>query len=174
MGSTGNNDAAPFAVGASARAIIAASPEDLWAWLADPTRHPQLAGSGEPQSIEMIGGQPPAGEACFESQQKLFGLFPYVSRSEIVVYEPYRRFRFCVQGRALWDFELEPVAGGTLVTHRHRLDLPASLRLLTPIIRQRTRQNTNSMARTLQNLARLVGARVPMEIQVSYDPPRLA
>ena len=118
-------------------------------------------------------GSRPAVEAHFESQQKMFGLIPYVSRSEIVVFEPYHRFRFCVQDHALWDFLLEPVDGGTLVTHRHRLDLSASLRLLAPIIRQRTRQNANNMARTLQNLARLVGAPAPTKIQVSYQPPLL-
>src|SRR4051794_10308028 len=44
-----------FVVGCSVRAVIAASPEDLWTWIADPTRHPQFAGSGEPQSIEIVG-----------------------------------------------------------------------------------------------------------------------
>jgi hypothetical protein len=173
MVTTTSSNAAPFAVGASVRATIAASPEDLWAWIADPTRHPQMAGSGEPQAIEMIDAMPTGVGSRFESQQKMFGLIRYVSRSEIVVFEPYHRFRFCVQDHALWDFLLEPVDGGTQVTHRHRLDLSASLRLLAPIIRQRTRQNANNMARTLQNLARLVGAPAPTQIQVSYQPPLL-
>jgi len=95
------------------------------------------------------------------------------TRPEIVIYEPYRRFRFCVQDHALWDFTLEPVAGGTLVTHRHRLESSASLRLLAPIIRLRTRQNANNMARTIQNLARLVGAPAPTDLQISHEPPIL-
>ena len=173
MVTTTSSDPAPFAVGASVRATIAASPEDLWTWIADPTRHPQMAGSGEPQSIEMVDAMETGVGSRFESQQKMFGLIRYVSRSEIVVFEPYHRFRFCVQDHALWDFLLEPVDGGTRVTHRHRLDLSASLRLLAPIIRQRTRQNANNMARTLQNLARLVGAPAPTQIQVSYQPPLL-
>ena len=173
MVSTATSSPATFAVGASVRAIIAASPEDLWAWIADPTRHPQLAGSGEPQAIEMVNGEAPGLGAHFEAQQKLFGLLRYVSRSEITVYEPYRHFRFCVQDRSYWDFQLEPVAGGTRVTHRHRLDAPASLRLLAPFVRRRTRQNADNMARTLQNLARLVGGPLPTDIQVSYEPPLL-
>jgi hypothetical protein len=171
---------APFAVGASARATIAATPEQLWAWIADPTRHPVLAGSGEPQSITVVGGKMQGVGTQFEAQQRMFGLLPYVSHSEVVVFEPHRRFRFQVNGAALWDFELQPVAGGTLVTHRHRIDVPTEgaiglgLRVIRPILVQRTRQNAGHMARTLQNLAQQIGALPPTDLQVSYDAPILA
>ena len=163
------------ALGASVRATIAASPEQLWAWIADPTRHPILAGSGEPQSIQMVDGAQPALGARFAAQQKVFNLIRYVAVSEIVVFEPNRRFRFLVGGRSFWEFELRPVSGGTCVTHRHRVALPAGpFRLLRPLAQQRARMNADNMARTLQNLARLVGAPPPADIQVSYAAPTLS
>jgi len=172
MGSSPTNTAEPWALGASVRATIAASPDSLWHWIADPTLHPALAGSGEPQSIKMVDGQEPGLGASFEAQQKLFGFLRYVARSEITKFEPNRRFRFCVGGLTVWEFQLEPAPNGrTLVTHRNRLEPPARLKLLAPIVQQRSRQNANNMARTLQNLARLVGAPPPTDIQVSYGPP---
>ena len=167
--------ATPIVVGASARAIIAASPEQLWAWIADPTRHPQVAGSGEPQSIDVIGGQMHGVGTRFESRQKIMGLVRYVSHSEVVAFEVNRRFHFRVEDHADWDFMLEPVAGGTRVTHRHRFEAPTRglMGLILPIQRRRARQNAVGMVRTLENLARLVGAPAPTHIQVSYDPPTL-
>lgn len=173
MGSSPTNGPEPWALGASARATIAASPEQLWAIIADPTRHPELAGSGEPQSIQMVDSRQPGRGASFEAQQKLFGFLRYVARSEITVFEPNRHFRFCVGGLSLWEFQLEPANGGTLVTHRHRLEPPAATRILAPLMRVRANQNVGNMARTLQNLARLAGAPPPTSIQVRYGPPPL-
>ena len=124
MASAVERDHAPFAVGASVRAAILASPEQLWAWIADPTRHPQLAGSGEPQAVRVIGSQPHGIGTHFESDQKIVGLVRYVTRSEVVGFEPYRRFHFRVGDQADWDFLLEPADGPTLVTHRHRFNPP--------------------------------------------------
>jgi uncharacterized protein YndB with AHSA1/START domain len=170
-----SSDRAPFVVGASARAVILASPEQLWSWIADPTRHPQFAGSGEPQSISVTGGPAHGVGTRFESQQKVMGLVRYVTRSEIVGFEPNRRFHFRVGDDADWDFLLEPVDGGTLVTHRHRFEPPTAglMGLIKPIQRRRARQNAAGMVGTLENLARLVGAPQPTRIQVSYEPPTM-
>ncbi|MGE3268862.1 MAG: SRPBCC family protein [Chloroflexota bacterium] len=164
-----------FVVGASVQATIAASPEALWAWIADPTRHPEMAGSGEPQSIQVVDRQPEGVGRRFESRQRIFGLVRYVTRSEVTKFEPDRRFRFQVDGGPVWDFELEPVDGGTLVTHRHRFAPPTQgvMGLIKPIQRRRARQNADGMARTLLNLARLVGAPPPANVRVSYDAPIL-
>ena len=165
----------PFVVGASARAVIAARPEQLWPWIADPTRHPEFAGSGEPQSIRVIGGERQGVGMRFESQQKVLGLVRYVTRSEVVDFEPNRRFRFRVDDRADWELVLEPTEEGTRVTHRHRFEPPTHglMGLITPIQRWRARQNAANMVRTLENLARLVGAPPPTRVQVSYEPPTL-
>jgi uncharacterized protein YndB with AHSA1/START domain len=175
MASPASSDADRFVVGCSVRAVIGASPEQLWAWIADPTRHPQLAGSGEPQSIEIVGDRMQGVGTRFESQQKVMGLVRYVTQSEVVGFEPNRRFHFRVGDRADWAFLLEPRDDGTLVTHRHRFKPPTAgvMGLIKPIQRRRARQNAASMVRTLENLARLAGAPAPTHIQVSYEPPTL-
>jgi hypothetical protein len=175
MASSGSDHQPPFAVGASVRAAILASPEQLWAWIADPTRHPQLAGSGEPQSISIVGGQMRGVGTRFDAQQRMMGVMPYVSHSEVIRCEVNRRFRFRVGAITDWEFLLEPADGGTLVTHHHRVEPPAGplLWLARPFLRLRTRQNAASMARTLENLARLVGAPHPTRIEVRYGPPTM-
>jgi hypothetical protein len=112
----------------------------------------------------------------FEADQAIMGLIRYVSRSEVIHFEPNRRFHFRVMDHADWDFLLEPAAGGTLVTHRSRFEAPAAgwRAIFTPLLRLRTRQNTEGMVRTLQNLARLVGAPPPTRVQVSHQPPAMA
>src|SRR5438874_2543328 len=102
MASTSMGNTDRFVVGASVRAVIAASPEQLWPWIADPTRHPRLAGSGEPQSINLIGGEMRGVGTRFDAQQKVMGLVRYVSHSEVVGFEPNRRFHFRVGERADW------------------------------------------------------------------------
>jgi uncharacterized protein YndB with AHSA1/START domain len=173
--STGTSATDRFVVGASVRAVIAASPEQLWTWIADPTRHLRLAGSGEPQSISVIGGQMRGVGTRFDSHQKVMGLIRYVSHSEVVGFEPNRRFQFRVGDRADWEFLLEPTDGGTRVTHRHRFEPPTQglMGLIKPVQRRRARHNAANMVRTLQNLARLVGAPPPTSIQVSYGPPTM-
>ena len=175
MASTSTSGTGRFVVGASVRAVIAASPEQLWSWIADPTRHPQFAGSGEPQSIDVVGGQMAAVGTRFDAQQKIMRLVRYVSHSEVVGFEPNRRFHFRVGERADWDFLLEPTDRGTLVTHRHRFEPPTRglMGRIKPIQRRRARQNASHMVRTLENLARLVDAPPPTDIQVSYEPPTM-
>jgi len=175
MPSSDTRDTAPFVVGASVRATIAPPPEQLWAWIADPTRHPRLAGSGEPMSIHLLGAGPVGVGTRFESQQVIAGVVRYPIQSEVVAFEPDRRFRFRVDGGPLWEFELQPVDGGTLVTHRHRFEPPTDglMGLITPVQRVRARMNTASMVGTLNNLARLAGAPPPEGMQVSYRPPAL-
>jgi uncharacterized protein YndB with AHSA1/START domain len=164
-----------FVVGCSVRAVIAASPEELWAWIADPTRHPQFAGSGEPQSITIVSDRREGVGTRFEAQQRVMGLVRYVSHSEVVGFEPNRRFHFRVGDHAHWDFLLEPRDDGTLVTHRHRFEPPTQglMGLIKPIQRRRARQNAVSMVGTLENLARLVDAPPPTHVQVSYEPPTM-
>jgi uncharacterized protein YndB with AHSA1/START domain len=173
MASPASSDPDHLVVGCSVRAVIAASPEELWNWIADPTRHPQLAGSGEPQSITIVGDRMQGVGTQFESQQKVLGVIRYVSHSAVVGFEPNRRFHFRVGDHADWAFLLEPRDDGTLVTHRHRFEPPTQglMGLIKPIQRRRARQNAVGMVGTLENLARLVGAPPPTHVQVSYEPP---
>jgi hypothetical protein len=159
-------------VGCAVRAVYATDSEKLWPWIADPTRHPELAGSGEPHAITLTSGQREGVGTRFESKQRVAGgLVRYTSRSEVVGFEPNRRYHFRTSGNTDWDFQLEPMTGGTLVTHSFRFSAPDRwfYRLLTPILRVRNKRNARSMVRTLENLARLAGAPPPTNIQVSYD-----
>ena len=163
-----------FTVGCAVRAVFAADPEQLWPWIADPTRHPELAGSGEPHAITLTSEQREGVGTRFESKQRVAGgLVRYTSRSEVLDYEPNRRFRFRTSGNTDWDFQLEPMTGGTLVTHSFRFSAPdrGGIRFAKPFLRIRNRRNAKFMVRTLQNLARLAGAPPPTNIQVSYDAP---
>ena len=47
-----------MASGASVRARIAAPPKRRWAIVADPTRHPEPAGSGGPQETKLLTDGP--------------------------------------------------------------------------------------------------------------------
>jgi uncharacterized protein YndB with AHSA1/START domain len=74
--------ATEHAVGASVWAQIAAPPERLWAIVSDPTRHPELAGSGEPRETKLLTeGRLKVGSR-FESRQKAMGM-TYTSQSEV-------------------------------------------------------------------------------------------
>ena len=160
-------------LGAVVRAVISAGPEQLWEWIADPTRHPSVAGSGEPQEVTLQSEGPVAVGSLFQARQKAMGM-RYVSKSEVLRWERPVRFHFLTEGRAHWSFQLEPTDGGTRVTHSQRFALggPGLVRaLLKPLLSWRNRQNANGMARTLKNLAQLVGAPEPERIEISYEPP---
>ena len=160
-------------IGASVRAQIAAPPERLWAIVADPTRHPELAGSGEPLETRLLTEGPLKVGSKFESRQKAWGM-KYSSTSEVTTYDEPRLLRWTLPSNADWAFRFEPVNGGTRVTHAYRfnMNMPGVLRLLfTPLLNLRNGQNTRGMVGTLRNLARLAGASEPTDIQVSQEPP---
>ena len=163
------------AVGASVRARIAAPPERLWAIVADPTRHPELAGSGEPQETKLLTEGPLRVGSQFESRQKAMGM-TYTSKSEVTACEAPRLLRWSLKNNADWEFRFEPAEGGTQVTHAYRtnMGMPGPVRLLlSPLMRLRNGRNTRGMVGTLRNLARLAGAPEPTDIRVSQQPPAL-
>lgn len=161
--------------GGMARGLIAATPEQLWAIVADPTRHPDFAGSGEPRQTWRLDDGPIRVGSRFQSQQQI-GPVRYQAVSVVTACEQPRLFRWNVR-QADWDFRLEPVEGGTLVTHALRFTPAARgplTRLLRPILGRRARYNIKGMVGTLRNLARLAGATEPTNPQVSYQTPELA
>jgi hypothetical protein len=106
----------------SVERVIAASPSELFAIVADATRHPEIDGSGS-----LV--KPKAGSS---SQLKLGATFgmsmkagvPYSMSNTVVEFEQDRRLawqavlsgflgRFL--GGRVWRYEFEPVEGGTLV-----------------------------------------------------------
>jgi uncharacterized protein YndB with AHSA1/START domain len=164
---------------AQVRARIAAPPDRLWPLVADPTRHPELAGSGEPRQTSLVDPGRLAVGSRFESRQKWLKL-KYTSRSEVLACDQPRLLRWIVDKQTEWEFRFEPVAAGneevagTHVTHSYRWDvkLPGLLQLLlTPLLGMRHRTNTRGMVGTMRNLARLAGAPEPTNLRVSQGPP---
>jgi uncharacterized protein YndB with AHSA1/START domain len=172
-------------LGGSVRATIAAPPETLWAIVADPTRHPDLAGSGEPHGTHLLTDGPVGVGSRFESRQIVRGIVRYTARAAVTAYDPPRRFQWKLDDvppyppgsfDLVWEFQLEPVTAGSRVTHRYRwgIAVPKWLEItLVPLRRWRDGQNVGFMVATLHNLARLVGAPTPSGIQVSRQAPRL-
>jgi uncharacterized protein YndB with AHSA1/START domain len=160
--------------GGAVRGRIRATPERLWEIVADPLRHPELAGSGEPRQVQRLDHGPLAVGSRFEARQQI-GAFRYRAVSTITALERPRLVRWNVRD-ADWEFRLEPLAGDTLVVHAHRFTprrggLLATL--LGPILHLRARQNVKGMVNTLRNLAQLAGAPPPVDLEVSYEPPLL-
>jgi uncharacterized protein YndB with AHSA1/START domain len=171
-------------LGGAVRATIAAPREALWAIVADPARHPELAGSAEPQETRLLTEGPLRVGARFESHQKAKGVH-YRSRSLVIACEEPGLLRWQVHDvppwpptsfALAWEFRFDPADGGTRVTHSYRwgIDVPVPLAvLLIPVRRWRNRNNVRFMVGTLRNLARLVGAPAPQDIQVSHQVPAM-
>lgn len=163
------------AIGASVRARIAAPPERLWAIVADPTRHPELAGSGETLETTLLTEGPLRVGSRFESRQKALGM-KYSTESEVTACDEPRLLGWSLKNNAEWEFRFEPTDGGSLVTHAYRTNMsmpgPVSL-LVNPLLRLRNGQNVRGMVATLRNLARLAGAPEPIDIEVSRQAPVL-
>lgn len=114
---------------------VAAPPEQVFALLADPARHTELDGAGMLRGLES-GPSPVTGVGdAFVLRMEQDGVGEYRMRSEVVDLEPGRRIVWApavhppgslshVLGDLdpsghTWAWELEPVAGGTRVTHTY-------------------------------------------------------
>lgn len=94
--------------------VIAATPEAIFAVIADPSRHPEMDGSGtvkasndaEPQRLEM--------GSTFGMSMKM-GV-PYRIKSKVVEFDENRLIAWQHFGKHRWRYELAPVEGGTEVT----------------------------------------------------------
>ena len=105
----------------TAERFIAASPEKIFEFLADPTRHQEIDGSGTVRSAKE-GSQRLALGSRFGMSMKM-GV-PYSMVSEVIEFEENRRIAWQTRGpgaigkRAggrIWRYELEPRDGGTQV-----------------------------------------------------------
>jgi uncharacterized protein YndB with AHSA1/START domain len=97
----------------SASAVVPATPEQVFALLADPHRHHELDGSGSVRGA-VSGPRRLALGDKFGMRMRM-GL-PYQTLNKVVEFEPDRRIAWHHFARAIWRYELEPVDGGTLVT----------------------------------------------------------
>jgi len=98
----------------SATTTIAASPEVVFAIVANPHEHPRIDGSGSVQNLIEGPDHVTKGDT-FHVSMKLFGL-PYKITNKVVEYEPSRRIAWRHFGGHRWRYELEPTDEGTRVT----------------------------------------------------------
>jgi uncharacterized protein YndB with AHSA1/START domain len=137
-----------------AERVIAASPEEIFDLLADPSRHSEIDGSGSVQKPKE--GSPPrlALGARFGMDMKI-GL-PYSTKNEVVEFEEGRRIAWRHAGHHIWRYELEPVAEGTRVTET--FDWATSRAPWALELMRAPERNRKAMESTLVRLAEVVEA----------------
>lgn len=94
--------------------VVPASPEEVFALLADPARHCEFDGSGTVQGVVSAPGPMQLGSKFTITMTR--GRSSYKVTSTVVEYEENRLIAWCHLVKNRWRYELEPVEGGTLVT----------------------------------------------------------
>jgi hypothetical protein len=164
-------------LGASVSAVIEAPIENLWVVVSDVARHPELAGSGEVQRVDVLSPGPLTKGTLFRAEQRAHGL-AYTVVSRVVAWEPPYRFAWRVGiaqapgSLQIWQFTLTPQAYGTQV--ENSVTLPYVVPGVWPLtmLRETVGRNEAAVIRpTLLNLARCVGAPEPTAFKERRDPP---
>lgn len=150
---------------AEAHTDITATPERVWEVVADFSRHPELAGSGEVLSVRMDG--PLAVGTTFASDVRTGEVGSFSPRCVIEEVDERRRLGWVSlfpldegetadhQIEVHWRFDLEPTSNGTRLTHTVHIPLPkAGAEELTEFFTRTDRITTvgNGMRRTLANV----------------------
>jgi uncharacterized protein YndB with AHSA1/START domain len=93
---------------------VSAPPDEVFALLADPRRHPELDGSGTVKG-RIRGPERLSDGARFGMRMRF--LVPYVITNTVVEFEEGRRIAWRHFGHHVWRYQLEPASGGgTVVT----------------------------------------------------------
>jgi uncharacterized protein YndB with AHSA1/START domain len=144
----------------SVERVIAAPAKRIFDVLADPSRHPELDGSGTVQKVE-------AGAPARLSLGAKFGMgmrmgMPYQMVNTVTEFEENRRIAWSPKpangigaslvGR-IWRYELEPVAGGTRVRETWDISREALRYVLRYVAAGRVR---DSMTKSLERLEAIV------------------
>ncbi len=145
--------------GVSVERVVGASPEAVFALLADPSRHRDLDGSGTLRGA-VDGPSRLSLGARFGMDMRVVA--PYRMVNTVVEFEPGRRIAWQARppgqwasrlaGGRIWRYELEPVEGGTRVRETWDISqevVPALVWGLRGVTRL-------SMERTLDRIERLV------------------
>ncbi|MDQ1673651.1 MAG: hypothetical protein QOC98_2213 [Frankiaceae bacterium] len=129
--------------------VVHAAPEQIFALLAEPRRHPDFDGSGTVKAA-VRGPQRLTLGARFGMRMRI-GL-PYLIRNRVVEFEENRRIAWRHAGRHIWRYELEPVDGGTKVTESFVWSTALAPRVLELV--GAPKANTRSIEKTLERLRR--------------------
>lgn len=146
----------------SVERVIPASAAEIFALLADPSRHCEIDGSGTVRSAPG-GSQQVSLGSTFGMSMKM-GI-PYSMENEVIEFEQDRRIAWQTRpsikfmrrfvGGRIWRYELEPVEGGTLVRESWDISQERVKKAVAPL---RTTTRTN-MAATLERIEQVLTAR---------------
>lgn len=96
--------------------VIDATPEEIFAVIADPSNHPVIDGSGSVQGERFGPDKLTAVGDKFGMKMRFNGMVPYRITSTVMEFEENERIAWAHFGKHRWRYELEPVEGGTKVT----------------------------------------------------------
>jgi hypothetical protein len=135
--------------------FIPAAPQAIFDVLADPSRHPEIDGSGSVKSARPDAPERLALGTKFGMSMKV-GV-PYSISNTVVEFEEGRLIAWRHFGRHIWRYRLEPVAGGTTVTEEFDYRKALSPQVLE-LLQYPTRHRAD-MEKTLERLAGVVTTR---------------
>jgi uncharacterized protein YndB with AHSA1/START domain len=143
----------------SVERVVHATPETVFALLADPRRHSELDGSGTVRAL-IDGPERLSKGAVFGMDMQMGG--PYQMSNTVVEFEEGRRIAWQprprnglasrVIGGRIWRYELEPVEGGTRV--RETWDI--SHERIPPLLWGYRFLSRSQMTKTLERLEEIV------------------
>ena len=128
--------------------VIDASPEAIFAILASPAGHQRIDGSGTVRGA--IEGPDPLTLGDRFRMNMRMGV-PYKMWSEVKEYDENRLIAWAHFGKHRWRFELEPVDGGTEVTHTFDWSTAISPKFIELMRYPKT--HPANMEKTLERLA---------------------
>jgi uncharacterized protein YndB with AHSA1/START domain len=141
--------------------VIPAPADRIFALLADPRRHREIDGSGTVRDPKSPPAKLELGSKFGMSMR--FGI-PYSMVSTVIEYEGDRRIAWQTRppgrlpamlgGGRIWRYELEPVAGGTLV--RESWDI--SQEVVKAVVRPARRKTRDAMTATLARIEEVLAA----------------
>ncbi len=144
----------------SAERVIAAPAADIFAIVADASRHPDIDGSGSVKQLKQGAPMQLALGSTFGMSMKL-GV-PYSMSNKVIEFEPDKRIAWQTTlagplgrfiGGRIWRYELEAAAGGTLV--RETWDITKDKQRFMLKAGPMGRQTKEAMTRTLERLAEI-------------------
>jgi uncharacterized protein YndB with AHSA1/START domain len=136
--------------------VIAAPPQTIFELLADPAQHARFDGSDTVKSARDAPRRLTQGAQFGMSMR--FGL-PYRVTNTVVEFDEGRRIAWWHPAHNIWRYELEPVAGGTLV--RETFDWSQSRAPWFVTVARYPARNRRAMEATLERLAYLVEEGTP-------------
>ncbi len=129
--------------------VIKASPEAIFAVLADPAMHPIIDGSGTVRKVRAGGPTRLKMGDKFGIDMKF--VVPYRIANTVVEFEENRRIAWAHFGKHRWRYELVPKDGGTEVTET--FDWSTSRMPKAIEIMGYPKKHPAAMAKTLERLA---------------------